>query len=411
MQTRHHPLHPATPGTQRSLVSLHFGRPGSGPKAYIQASLHADEVPAMLAAHHLRPRLAALEAEGRIRGEIVLVPMANPIGMSQRMLHLSQGRFDLASGENFNRHYADLVDTVADTVADALGAELAANVALVRGALREACERLPADTELQSLRRTLLSLAADADTVLDLHCDNEALLHLYTATPHWPLVQPLAHALGASLTLLATHSGDNPFDEACSMFWPRLSEALAKRPGPARLARLLPLPDACVAVTVELRGESQVDHALAERDASALLDYLGWRGMIEGSPKRRVKAARVASGSLATAALPSALALGASRVPTPPNSSPLARPLAGSFPVVAPVGGVLVFIAAIGQELHAGDTVAEVIDPVSGHITALHAPVDGLLYARESRRLAVAGMRVAKVAGHVALRTGNLLSA
>jgi predicted deacylase len=386
MQTRQHLLHPASPGTQRSLVSLHFGTPGARPKAYIQASLHADEVPAMLAAHHLRLRLAALEAEGRICGEVVLLPMANPIGLSQRLLQQGQGRFDFASGENFNRHYADLVAQVADTVEHALGSRAEANVETVRTALREACQRLPADTELHSLRRTLLSLAADADTVLDLHCDNEALLHLYTATPHWPQVQPLAEALGARLTLLATHSGDNPFDEACSMFWPRLREALALRPGLASA----PLPDACVAVTVELRGESQVDHALAERDAAALLDYLAWRGVITAQAQRPAKT-EGASSSRAPAAE--------------------ARPLAGSFHVVAPLGGVLVFIADIGQELRKGDTVAEVIDPLSGQVTPLLSPVDGLLYARESRRLAVAGMRVAKVAGNVALRTGPLLSA
>ena len=201
------------------------------------------------------------------------------------------------------------------------------------------------------------------------------------------------------------------------MFWPRLNEALAQRPRPARRAPPLPLPEACVAVTVELRGESQVDHALAERDASALIDYLGWRGMIEGSPKRRAKSARPQPGSLDAGALLSVTTSAAARSSASSRASaqthvdPLARPLAGSFPVVAPVGGVLVFIAAIGQELRAGDTVAEVIDPVSGSVTTLPAPVDGLLYARESKRLAVAGMRVAKVAGHVALRTGKLLSA
>ena len=57
------------PGTQRELVSLHYGTPGSAAgKAYIQASLHADELPGMLTAHHLRRQLAALELEGRIVG-------------------------------------------------------------------------------------------------------------------------------------------------------------------------------------------------------------------------------------------------------------------------------------------------------------------------------------------------------
>ena len=83
MQVHKHLLLSPAPGTQRELVSLHYGRPGSGPKVYIQASLHADELPGMLTAHHLRQQLDRLEAEGRIQGEIVLVPMANPIGLSQ----------------------------------------------------------------------------------------------------------------------------------------------------------------------------------------------------------------------------------------------------------------------------------------------------------------------------------------
>jgi len=55
-----HPLVPPSPGTARELVSLHYGPTGTGRKAAIQASLHADEVPALLVAHHLRRQLAAL---------------------------------------------------------------------------------------------------------------------------------------------------------------------------------------------------------------------------------------------------------------------------------------------------------------------------------------------------------------
>ena len=38
----------------------------------------------MLVAQHLRRRLLALEAEGRVLGEVVLVPAANPIGLRNR---------------------------------------------------------------------------------------------------------------------------------------------------------------------------------------------------------------------------------------------------------------------------------------------------------------------------------------
>ena len=64
MQLIRHPLLSPAPGTQRELVSLHYGtdaRSSGGQKAYIQASLHGDELPGMLVAHHLRGLLDALD--------------------------------------------------------------------------------------------------------------------------------------------------------------------------------------------------------------------------------------------------------------------------------------------------------------------------------------------------------------
>ncbi len=382
MQIRHHRLQSSTPGTTRELVSLHYGAPDHGRKAYLQASLHADEVPAMLVAHHLRLALCQLEAAGRLRGEVVLVPAANPIGLAQQVLRQPQGRFDLGSGENFNRHYPDLSLPVAEALRGRLAPDPSAQAAQVRAAVREACAALPAGDELASLRRTLLTLAADADLVLDLHCDNEAVLHLYTATPLWPAVEPLARRLGAPLALLATDSGDDPFDEACSMFWPRL----AARLGPEGAA----LPLGCVAVTVELRGEAEVDHALATQDAQALIGYLADRGFIDA---------------------PTATGRDAGGPPAAPLARPLDRPLAGSMPVRAPHGGVLVHLEKLGSTVRAGDPLAELIDPLGGASTVLSSPVDGLLYARASRRFVSAGTLLAKVAGAEALRAGPLLSA
>jgi uncharacterized protein len=375
MIERRHALIPPTPGTNRELVSLHYGPSGTGRKAVIQASLHADEVPGLLVAHHLRSRLAGLEARGALRGEVVLVPFANPIGLSQRVLQAFEGRFELASGENFNRHYADLVSPAADLLEPRLRGGAEASVALVREALREACAALPATTELESLRRALLTLAADAEVVLDLHSDNEAVLHLYTATQLWGDIEPLARLMGSRAVLVADRSGDDPFDEACSMVWPRLAEELTRR-----LGRSVTLPHACVAITVELRGEHDVDHALAAADADALLRYLACRGLVDGAP----------------AQLP-----------------PLAcepTPLAGSIPVVAPHGGVLVFLRELGDTLRRGEPIAEIVNPADGTVAALESPTDGVFYARESRRFVPAGTRVAKVAGREAVRSGKLLS-
>src|SRR5262249_10130171 len=69
------PLISPAPGTERHVVVRRYGEPGARPKAYIQASTHADELPAMLTAHHLARLLDEAADEGRIRGEIMLVPV------------------------------------------------------------------------------------------------------------------------------------------------------------------------------------------------------------------------------------------------------------------------------------------------------------------------------------------------
>mgnify|MGYP000069371035 CR=1 FL=1 len=94
MQRTVHPLLSPSLGVSKAVTSLHFGTPGSRPKVYIQASLHAEELPGMLVAHHLRAMLEAAQAQGLIQGEIVLVPVANPIGLAQRMDHKPMGRFE-----------------------------------------------------------------------------------------------------------------------------------------------------------------------------------------------------------------------------------------------------------------------------------------------------------------------------
>jgi len=372
MQVHTHVLPSPSPGTRRELVSLHYGQPGTGPKIYIQASLHADELPGMLTAWHLRRQLDALEAQGRLRGEIVLVPMANPIGLAQWWLQSHLGRFEALSGENFNRHYPAFVDAAARAAEARLGDDPARNVSVLRAALKTEIQAAPADTELQALRKTLMLLACDADVVLDLHCDAQALVHLYTETPCWPDCEPLAAYLGAAVTLLALDSGDQPFDEACSQPWWKWKQRFGDR---------FPIPQSCLSVTVELRGQQDVHHDLASRDAQAILDFLAFRGVIDG--------------------------------PVPPVPAPVgdARPLAGCMPIQTPVPGVLTFVRNVGDAVREGDVLAHVIDPITAAVTELKSPVDGLLFARDTLRLVTAGARVAKVAGREALRTGKLLGA
>jgi hypothetical protein len=85
-------------------------------------------------------------------------------------------------------------------------------------------------------------------------------------------------------------------------------------------------------------------------------------------------------------------------------------PLAGSIPVQAPHGGVLVHARPLGSSVRRGEVIAEIVDPLGGGVTRLESPTDGVLYARESRRFVPAGTRIAKVAGREAVRSGRLLA-
>jgi uncharacterized protein len=371
MQTQTIDLISATPGHRHQLTVLRFGSAISGPKAMIQAALHADEVPAMLVAQQLRVLLAALETQGQLRGEVVLVPYANPIGLAQHPLGQHQGRFDLRDGINFNRMVPDLSHAVATALQGRLGPNAAANTALARQALRDAAAALTATDPVVDLKNRLLQLAADCDIVLDLHCDAQAVAHLYALTPQADWAAELGALLGAHAVLLATESGDQPFDEACSRPWLQLQERFPDHP----------LPLGCFSTTVELRGEADTDHHVARQDALALVEFLRRRGLIAGTP----------------AALPAALCQ-----PTP---------LAASEPITAPSAGVVVFHVAPGAQVQAGDVVADVVDVDTGAVLPLRAQSSGVLYARVATRWVTPGKRLAKIAGTTLVRTGKLLSA
>lgn len=372
MQLINHPLLSPSLGTQRQLWSRHYGATGSGPKVYIQASLHADELPGMLVAHELSGLLEAAEQRGDMRGEVVLVPIANPIGLSQSAMHHQMGRFELGSMENFNRNYPDFFALVKDVVADRLGQDAEANKRIIRDAMREALQAQSPETELQSMRQTLMLLAHDADIVLDLHCDFEAVVHMYVEQPVLDQMAPLARYLGAHALLWANGSGGSiSFDEALSGPWWRLREHFEGR---------VPVPLACASTTVELRGQTDVSDPLARQDAQAIYHYLQHLGVLAGA--------------------------------APPLPPPLceATPLTGTESLQAPHPGVIVFECQVGDAIQKGQVLARIVDPIDQRSTLIRSAIDGVLYARHNLRWATSGMEVCRVAGHTPIRSGNLLS-
>lgn len=373
MEQHRHAIHGASLGTSREIVSLHFkGKSVEGPKAYIQAGLHASEIPGLLVAHYLREQLLREEEAGNLLGEVLLVPVANPVGLDQTLLTYQMGRFDLASGENFNRHFPVLVEEVALKVESELTSNAFANVKVIRKALVESISNREVIRTVDALRNTLLRLSCDADITLDLHCDCESVLHLYTHPGTVDEVMPLAALLGAHATLHAAEQGNNCFDEVAASFWVKLQLRL---PG-------FPIPVPTISVAVELRGQMDVSHEMAQQDAQRILDFLRLRKIL---------------GSPLSIDMPKA------------NHEP--TPLDGTEVLIARKPGVIVYLASCGTRLKIGDAVADVIDPISGLGTRYSAGVEGVLFARQNRRYAMPGMDLAYIAGNKPLGRGTLLSA
>ena len=59
----------ASAGTRRELTQYRFGASGAQPKVYLQAGLHADEVPGVLVLQHLMDLLDQASGRGEIRGD------------------------------------------------------------------------------------------------------------------------------------------------------------------------------------------------------------------------------------------------------------------------------------------------------------------------------------------------------
>lgn len=369
------PLPSPSPGTERHLVVHRFGRKDARPRVWLQAAIHADELPGPLVLHHLMVRLAEADRNGMIPGEIMVAPLANPVGLAQVVGSVLQGRYALDGSGNFNRGFIDLRDDLETAMAGKLGDDAAANVTAIRAALESLLAGQKADDESAILKLSLHRLAATADIALDLHCDDQAALHIYCGPRQADAFADLAARLGAAALLMAEDSGDTPFDEALTRPWWRLIERHPDKPIPA---------DAMLSCTVELRGRADIDDATAQRDANSIFDWLQGRGAISG-----------------TAA------------PAPPATCQ-ATPLDGVGPVRTPHAGLWVPCVEPGTRVAAGEVVGYLVDPMlpadAGRL-ALKAPVTGMMFARMRPDLAKPGDRVAKIAGPESIpeRRGKLL--
>ncbi|KJZ12409.1 succinylglutamate desuccinylase [Marinomonas sp. S3726] len=370
-----HILPSATPGTARMIKAHHFGEVGARPKIYLQAGLHADEWPGFLVLNKLIQLLTKADEAGLIKGEITIVPVANPIGLAQNFHGYIPGRFAFSDGGgNFNRNWPQLGDKIEKKIKGQITSNQDDNAKLIRQVMAEELKQLPETTELQGLKKTLLAMSMDADEVLDLHCSGEASMHAYVAQEFEDHFAPLLARMGAKVALSELETGAHSFDETNVSVWRHLKNHYAHL-----------VPWGARSLTLELRGENDISQEQALGDAQAIFDYLSQREVIDQV------------------------------VETVDTSELHYYPLDAMDLVKAPCAGIVCYNKNIGEMVEVGEKIGEVVDLMADDVNQSSLPLiartNGVFFARLQRRLVICGEAIGKIAGkeHLAYREiGNL---
>lgn len=350
------------PGTTTEFNWYRAGPEAATEKVYLQAALHADEQPGTMVLHHLLPLLRAADEAGKLLAGFAVMPMVNPLGMSNLSLRQHIGRYDLNTGVNYNRRWPDLT-VLAARIGRRLSSDADANTALIRQEIAGWIDEQRPRNAAEQLRLLALREAHDASLVLDLHCDNDALLHIFTSPELMPSLQDLADWMGAAATLTAADSGGGSFDEVLPQLYRRVAAA---NPGS-------PVPMASATATLEYRGQADSFDRLGAEDARRLYGFFCGRGLIDDDPG------------------------------PPPEPAPAATPLEATEIVRVDHPGLLAYRVELGERVAKGQPIADLIalDGPEAFIarTPVLAGTDGFVLSRLVGKYVTRGAGIAKIVG------------
>jgi hypothetical protein len=135
-------------------------------------------------------------------------------------------------------------------------------------------------------------------------------------------------------------------------------------------------------MTVELRGQMDLQHELAQSDAQSVVQYLAHLGDVQLTEE-------------ALHPLPELI-----RQP---------HPLSGVQYVNAPSAGVVVFLVKAGATVSQNQVLAHIIDPIHQSCTEVRSPIDGFVFACHHVRYAQQGATLVSVSGQKDLGLGENL--
>ncbi len=362
-QLHHTNLAGDTPGVSTKLYWYTAGPEDAETRVHLQAALHADEQPGTMALHHLLPRLRDADAAGQLKAHFTIFPSVNPLGLANYSLRHHIGRYDIETGVNYNRRWPDLYPLVADAIAGRLTGDGRANIATIRAAVAAWIDSQEPRTAIQHLRLLVLKSAAAADIVLDLHCDDDSLKHIFTSPELMPGLQDLADWMGLAATLTAEDSGGGSFDEVLPTLY---RKARIAHPGH-------PIPAGAETATLEYRGRADSFDAIGEEDAKGLFGFFAGRGLIATDPGPRPAPAPA---------------------PTPFEATEVLR-------VDAP--GLLAYRVELGERVSKGQPIADLIAMDGPEAFMARRPIlagtDGFVLSRVMGKYVVRGAGIAKIVG------------
>ena len=215
-----------------SLQVYKFSGRQSGKKAYIQANLHGAEIVGNAVIQQLIEFLTALD-EDRLKGEVWLVPVCNPLGVNQRSHFFSTGRFNSYDGKNWNRIFWDYEKESEDLVefaksqVDFSPETIAQNyLSKIKQAWEKEWKRIKQPRSVpisRQYRYQLQSLCLDADYVIDIHSSsNQAIDYTFGFKERIDSAKYLLLEYGI---LMDEYDGD-AFDEAFLKPWLALEREL-----------------------------------------------------------------------------------------------------------------------------------------------------------------------------------------
>ena len=262
-------------------LKTYTARGNPGPHIHIQASVHGAE----LQGNAVILQLMEILNNTKLNGSITFIPLANPYATNNKHGTYTYGRYNPVTGHNWNRNFVDIIevanfdiDKFVSEHADLPWHELklvfkATLDQVFRDYIAELIETRKL-SENNKLNLLLQHLASQADGILDLHTGPTATRYLYAGEYE----EDVSHYLKFRHNLIIPNEFAGSMDESCFIPWVHLMNALKK------IDRDI-TPDV-ESFTLEFGSEETFRMDEAAKDVESILNYLRYKGVIEGTPNK-----------------------------------------------------------------------------------------------------------------------------